>query len=116
MSPSLPSRSRKRRFRRRTVRLLVDFHGGTGVRCEYATTLCAGGLFIETEEPIDIGTRIKVRFRLPKGGRVHEIEGRVAWHRRAEPGTPADRAPGMAIEFIDAAAATALERDLESSG
>ena len=112
MSPSLP-RKRERRFRRRPVRLLVDFQGDTGVRCEYATTLGAGGLFIETEEPAEIGTPIRVRFRLPESGQVHEIEGRVAWHRRATPEAPITRAPGMGIEFVDAAAAAALERDLD---
>lgn len=113
MSPSLRSRGRERRFRRRKVRLLVDFQGSAGVRCEYATTLCAGGLFIETEEPIEVGTSIRVRFRLPEGDRVHEIEGRVAWHQRARSGAPTTRAPGMGIEFLDAAAAAAVARDLE---
>jgi type IV pilus assembly protein PilZ len=112
MSPSL-SRRRERRFRRRAVRVLVDFQGSTGIHYEYATTLCAGGLFIETEEPIEIGTPIRVRFRLPESDRVHEIEGRVAWHQRVTSGAPTTRAPGMGIEFVDAAAAAALARDLE---
>ena len=113
MSPS-PPRSQERRFRRRTVRVLVDFLGSAGIRCEYATTLGAGGLFIETEEPIEIGTPIKVRFRLPECDQVHEIEGRVAWHQRAASGEPITRAPGMGIEFVDAAATAALARDLDA--
>lgn len=108
-----PSRERKRRFRRRSVRVLVDFQVSTGIHCKYATTLGAGGLFIETEEPIEIGTPIRVRFRLPECDRVHQIEGRVAWHQRVASGAPTTRAPGMGIEFVDAAASAALARDLE---
>ena len=115
MRASSRSRSRERRFRRRKLRVLVDFQGSTGVRYEYATTLCAGGLFIETEEPIEIGTPIRVRFRLPECNQVHEVEGRVAWHQRARSGAPTTRAPGMGIEFVDAAAAASLARDLEGA-
>jgi uncharacterized protein (TIGR02266 family) len=112
MSPT-PPRSHQRRFRRRTVRLLVDYRDAAGIRCEYATTLGVGGLFIETEEPLEVGSPIKVRFRLPDSERVHEIEARVAWHQRAEPGEMTTQAPGMGIEFLDAAAAARLARDLD---
>ena len=107
------TRSQERRFRRKSVRVLVDFLGSAGIRCEYATILGAGGLFIETEDPIEIGSPLRVRFRLPESGRVHEIGGRVAWHQQASSDEPATRAPGMGIEFVDAAATAALARDLE---
>ena len=116
MSPSFRSRRRERRFRRRKVRVLVDFQGSTGIRYEYATTLGAGGLFIETEEPIDVGTPLRVRFRLPESDQVHQIEGRVAWHQQARSGAPTTRAPGMGIEFLDAAAAATVARDLDELG
>ena len=113
MSPSPTSRRRERRFRRRAVRVLVDFQGSTGIHCEYATILSAAGLFIETEEPSEIGTSIRVRFRLPECDQVHEIEGRVAWQQPVTSDAPATRAPGMGIEFVNAAAAAALARDLD---
>ena len=53
MSPRSP-RSRQRRFRRRAARVLVDFLGSAGIRCEYASSLGPGGLFVETEELIEI--------------------------------------------------------------
>ena len=101
----------RRRFRRLTVRLLVDFVAGGGLRCEYATTLGAGGLFIECEEPLPAGTALKVRFRLPGGEQLHEIEGRVCWVQA--PSADATRAPGMGVEFTDAVAIAALARALE---
>jgi Tfp pilus assembly protein PilZ len=112
MAP-IPPGTRERRFRRKAVRVLVDFLGSAGIRCEYATILGAGGLFIETEEPIAIGSPIVVRFRMPESGRVHEIGGRVAWHQQPVAGEPATRAPGMGIEFVDAGATAALARELE---
>ncbi len=112
MPPRRP-RPGQRRFRRRTVRLLVDFLAGCGVRCEYATTLGAGGMFVETEEPLAAGTRLKVRFRLPGLDEVHEVEARVVWRQEADAGPGGRRAPGMGIEFTDAVAIAALARDLE---
>jgi uncharacterized protein (TIGR02266 family) len=112
MTPSRPRRQR-RRFRRKKVRVLVDYRGSGGIRYEYATTIGAGGLFIETEEPIAIGTPIKVRLRLPGFDRIHEIEGRVVSHEQVISGEPTTRPPGMGIEFLDAGAAAALARDLD---
>jgi Tfp pilus assembly protein PilZ len=101
----------RRRFRRVTVRLLVDFIAAGGVRCEYATTLGAGGMFVESEDPLPPGTPIKARFRLPAGDTLHEIEGRVAWWQPAS--ADATRASGMGISFTDAVAISALARELE---
>lgn len=104
----------QRRFRRRLVRVLVDFHAGGVPRCEYATTLGAGGLFIETEAPLVLGSALRLRFRLPGGASLHAIEGRVTWQHRAEgAGAGEARPSGMGIAFTDAAAAARLARELE---
>ena len=104
----------KRRFRRRTLRVRVVYRVADQTRCEWATTLGAGGMFIETEEPAPGGTRLKLTFRLPEGQHTHEIEGRVAWAMVAAvaEGSPT-RTPGMGIEFTDAVACAALARELE---
>ena len=112
MPPRAPRSARRRRFRRRTVRVLVDFRTAGGVRCEYATTLGAGGMFVSTEEPLPAGETLKVRFRLPGSERVHEIEARVVWAERPDVAdTP--RPPGMGLAFTDAAATAVLARELE---
>ncbi len=113
MAAAANSRAR-RRFKRRTVRVLVDFHCHDGVRFEYATTLGPGGVFVETDAPLEPGTPLKVRFRLAGSDTLHEIEGRVAWSN-APDGTPNGGSLGMAIEFTDATAAAALARELERS-
>lgn len=106
------SRRPTRRYRRRTVRVMVDYTCDAGLCSEPATTLGAGGLFIESEAPLAEGTPLKMRFRLPGGAVDHEIEGRVAWRRR--PTDPGHHAPGMGIEFTDRAAAARLARELET--
>ncbi len=109
-----PPRENRRRFRRRTVRVLVDYVAPDGVRCEYATTLGAGGLFIESEDPLAPGSVFKVRFRLPHSGRIHEVESRVAWAHA--PGVSASaQAPGMGIVFTNAGATAQLARELEEA-
>jgi len=53
MSEPSPQR---RRFRRRTVRVLVEYLSDAGLCRETATTLGAGGLFIESQQPLPKGT------------------------------------------------------------
>ena len=98
----------KRRFRRRTVRVLVEYLSDTGPRCETATTLGPGGLFIETDSPLAPGALFKLRLRLSEAGIDHEIEARVVWSK-GDAG-----APGMGVEFLDRAATQALGRELEA--
>ena len=111
MRPRISSRP-KRRYRRRTVRVMVDYLCDSGLCSDPATTLGAGGLFIETELPLAAGSSLKMRFRLPGSSVSHEIEGRVVWCMR--PTDPGHHSPGMGIEFTDRRGATALARELES--
>ncbi len=101
----------KRRYRRRTVRITVEYLSDTGLHCERATTLGAGGLFIETDSPAAAGSLLKLRFQLSETGARHEIEGRVVWSNSV--GNAAAGATGMGIEFLDRAAATAVAVELE---
>ena len=99
-----------RRFRRQTVRILVDYHCHDGVRCDYATTLGAGGLFVATESPLAVRTVLKTRFRLAGDGTLHEVEGKVVWTRSGE--GERFQSPGMAIQFRDPVATAQLAREL----
>jgi uncharacterized protein (TIGR02266 family) len=103
----------KRRFRRRTLRVRVDYAVAGTQRCEWATTLGAGGMFIETEDSPPVGTRLKVRFCLPSGAAPHEIEARVAWAMESGSDGSLAPSPGMGIEFTDGVASAALARELE---
>ncbi len=103
------------------MRVLVDYAHEGRARCEYATTLGAGGMFVQTETPLAPGTLIRVRFRIPASadptgspGLVDlvEMEARVVWSQLPDP-EHATRDPGMGIEFTDKAAVAALARRFE---
>lgn len=103
-----------RRFRRRTVRIEVSYPSldGGAIR-EFATTLGAGGLFIDSEQPRPEGTRLKLTFSLPGRSEQHEIEGRVVWAEYpAQPGEPVRHA-GMGIQFTNRVSEAKLARELE---
>ena len=107
-----PRSGYSRRHRRQTVRILVDYQSGDAVRCDYATTLGAGGLFIESEDALPPAEILKLRFRLPHSEELHELEGRVMWRREAH----AERslAPGMGVQFSDGSARTKLAKELDN--
>lgn len=102
-----------RRYRRLTLRVLVDYLADAGICCDYATTLGAGGMFLETDEPLKVGMMVKTRFRLPQGEELHELEGKVVWRREASgPGQPIG-AGGAGIKFTNQKAMAKLARELE---
>lgn len=101
-----------RRFRRQGLRVLVDYSCDGGVHCDYATSISAGGLFIETESMLPADGSVKLRFRLSTDRDLHEIEGRVCWHNDNTVEGP-QQAPGFGIAFTSGAATEALSRELE---
>jgi len=105
------NRPDRRRFRRRTVRVLVEYLSDAGLCCDTATTLGAGGLFIETDHPLPQSSAIKLTFQLPSSDTRNEIEGTVAWTRR--PSSDAVATVGMGVEFSDRVAVARLARDLQ---
>jgi Tfp pilus assembly protein PilZ len=90
---------------------MVEYSSPTGLHCDPATTLGAGGLFIETESPLRENSPIKLRFQLSSSATPHEIEGRVVW--RTDGRSDGSTTPGMGIEFTDRGASKQLARELE---
>jgi uncharacterized protein (TIGR02266 family) len=94
------------------VSVQVDYDTPWGPQRDMATTLGAGGLFIATDEPLDEGETLTVRFRLAGGAPCHEIRARVAWTNHPQGSRPGAR--GMGIEFTDPKASARLAVELES--
>jgi uncharacterized protein (TIGR02266 family) len=90
---------------------MVEYSAHSGLHCDPATTLGAGGLFIETESPLGEGTHLKLRFQLPGSQLSHEIAGRVVW--AVGSGETGSTTPGMGIEFTDRSASSQLARELD---
>ena len=95
-----------------TLRLEVEYDAEGETRHDIATTLGAGGLFIATESPLDEGSALMARFRLPGGSTLHEIAGRVVWNHCK--GDLPEQTSGMGIAFADPANGAVLAADLES--
>ena len=115
MTKRTPKNTRK--HRRMTVRILVDYQAQGGIYCDYATTLGAGGMFLETDLAMTRGDLVKVRFRIPGGEALHELEAQVTWGHGAkiEPKQQL-HTPGVGLQFSDRSATTTLERELEDFG
>ena len=112
MSQRTPKNTRK--HRRATIRILVDYQAQGGIHCDYATTLGAGGMFLQTDLVMTRGDIVKVRFRIPGGELLHELEARVTWHQAARPDPNGNlRSPGVGLQFSDQAATAAVARELE---
>jgi len=112
MSQRTPKNTRK--HRRMTVRILVDYQARGGIHCDYATTLGAGGMFLETELVMSRGESVKVRFRIPGGEVLHEFEARVTWHHAANTKSGGKlHTPGVGLQFSDPTLTATLARELE---
>ena len=85
------------------VDLEVDYKSADNLLFAYITDISAMGIFVQTNNPEPIGTRLNLCFRTPKelGGRLMEVEGEVQWVNPHRPKDPAGRNPGMGIRFMD---------------
>jgi uncharacterized protein (TIGR02266 family) len=71
---------------------------GVSVQYRVASTITAaltlnvgsGGIAIRTTSPLESGSKLKVRFRIPGSKRDVDADGRVAW---------SDRRVGMGVQF-----------------
>jgi uncharacterized protein (TIGR02266 family) len=105
--PSLAPHLFPDNFNRRTsprvvLGIPIQYRFGNTIAAALTLNLSHGGIAIRTTSPLDEGSAIKVRFRMP--GSKHDIdaEGRIAWR---------DRRVGMGIQFntVDPANQTIID-------
>ena len=94
-----------------TVRILVDYELRGEPHRDYATTLGAGGLFIECPDPPLPNSTLKLRFGLRTAGKPFELEGRVTWRCTAET-AGLGVVPGMGLSFAPGSDTGRLAREL----
>jgi uncharacterized protein (TIGR02266 family) len=103
LTPHLfPEQYNRRASPRVVVGISVSYRVGNTIAAALTLNISRGGLAIRTTSPLDQGTPVKVRFRLPAAARDIEAEARVAW---------TDRRFGMGLQFtrIDVSAQQAIE-------
>ena len=112
MSEARVAETRKaRRFRRMTVKVEVEIRSADRTCSSTATTLGAGGFFIEMDDPFLEHTPLILCFQLPGSEQMFEIQGRVVWS--TPPNSP-DPSRGMGVAFTDRVAISALAREIAS--
>jgi uncharacterized protein (TIGR02266 family) len=85
-----PDNFNRRSSPRVALGIPVQYRFGNTIAAALTLNLSHGGVAIRTTSPLDAGTRVRVRFRLPGSGGDIDAEGRVACsHRRV----------GMGIQF-----------------
>ena len=108
LAPHLfPDQHNRRSSPRAVVGLPVAYRFGNTIAAALTLNLSRGGLAIRTTSPLDVGTTVKVRFRVPSGKRDVEAEARISW---------VDRRVGMGLQFtsIPAEHEAAIEAFVQS--
>ena len=93
--PSLAPHLFPDNFNRRTsprvvLGIPIQYRYGSTIAAALTLNLSHGGIAIRSTSPLEQGSKIKVRFRMPGSKRDIDAEGRVAW---------SDRRVGMGIQF-----------------
>jgi hypothetical protein len=91
--------SDSRRSGRVRVRLPVSYGVGTTDRHDYAESISAGGLYINTNDVLKVGTRLLLRIEFPE--RVVCHRGEVTWAIRVPEHLRDHMVCGMGVSFID---------------
>jgi uncharacterized protein (TIGR02266 family) len=91
LAPHLfPDNFNRRSSPRVVLGIPIQYRYGNTIAAALTLNLSHGGIAIRTTSPLDAGSQIKVRFRMPGSKRDIDAEGRVAW---------SDRRVGMGIQF-----------------
>jgi uncharacterized protein (TIGR02266 family) len=67
---------------------------------DYTLDLTSGGMFLATENPLEIDTILYVEFILPESGRLIRCQARVAWVNQREAAKKPQLPTGMGVQFL----------------
>jgi uncharacterized protein (TIGR02266 family) len=91
LAPHLfPDNFNRRSSPRVVLGIPIQYRFGNTIAAALTLNLSHGGIAIRTTSPLDAGSKVKVRFRMPGSRSEVDAEGRVAW---------SDRRVGMGIQF-----------------
>jgi uncharacterized protein (TIGR02266 family) len=108
LAPHLfPDNFNRRSSPRVVLGIPVQYRFGNTIAAALTLNLSHGGIAIRTTSPLDAGTVIRVRFRMPGSKRDLDAEGRVAW---------SDRRVGMGVQFekVDPANQTVIDHFVDA--
>jgi type IV pilus assembly protein PilZ len=99
MPEKVDKSKRARRADRLQHELLVAYRTVDGFITDWAVNISRGGIFINTRNPLAVGTTVRLIISLPDTAFPFDLSGRVM--RVNEFDNPANQVPGMGIEFVD---------------
>jgi uncharacterized protein (TIGR02266 family) len=108
LAPHLfPDNFNRRSSPRVVLGIPIQYRFGNTIAAALTLNLSHGGIAIRTTSPLDGGSKIKVRFRMPGSKRDIDAEGRIAW---------SDRRVGMGIQFdtVDPANQTLIDQFVDA--
>lgn len=79
------------------IQLLVDYKCDGHYLFDFCRDLGAGGVFIETKKPLQMGAEMDLTFTIPDSKETLETKGTVIWVQSEVPGR--DLTPGMGVQF-----------------
>jgi uncharacterized protein (TIGR02266 family) len=108
LAPHLfPDNFNRRSSPRVVLGIPIQYRFGNTIAAALTLNLSHGGIAIRTTSPLESGTRLKVRFRMPGSKSDIDAEGRVAWH---------DRRVGMGVQFesVDSDSQTLIDNFVDA--
>jgi uncharacterized protein (TIGR02266 family) len=108
LAPHLfPSEYNRRSSPRVVLGIPLAYRFGNTIATALTLNISHGGLAVRTTTPLDPGTSVRTRFRLPGGKKEIEVETRVAW---------SDTRVGMGLQFmqIDAPAQASVDEFVQA--
>lgn len=107
------AKTEKRQSKRVPLKLKVDYQYAGNFLFEHASDISQHGIFIETREPLKMGTDVTLQFNLPDEARTLDVAGKVVWVNPSGN----SKNPGMGIQFhslsdLDKETITSLVRRL----
>ncbi len=79
------------------VKLLVDYSSNGSYLFDFCRDLGTGGVFIETDKPQPIDSKIDLTFTIPDSKSTVTVSGKVIWVQAKVEGK--DITPGMGVQF-----------------
>lgn len=87
----------RRNGRRLPLEVEIEYESTEDFLTDYTANISLGGMFIKTNNPLELDTRFRLSFRLPTEDRVIETIAVVRW--RVAPGAAGPMTPGMGVRF-----------------
>ena len=83
------------------VDLQVDYAADDMFIYSYMTDLSPLGIFLRSNAPLKVGTRITLRFTPPGEDEPMEVDGEVRWVVPFQSDAPEARVSGMGVQFVN---------------